>query len=143
MIRRVLAVAALVALAACSREEEPPAISPAMQKRLDEDLRDMHRRTLATRLGDDPPVAARPPVPAGPDPSLPESRSQPPAPEPEARVTWAGGRPLPWWNERLARLRADGPQPLYDLTVQRAKANGLRVVEADGKVRVEAPEETR
>lgn len=40
-----------------------------------------------------------------------------------------GGRPLPWWTERLNALRSGpGKDPrLFDLTVIRARANGLEV----------------
>jgi hypothetical protein len=45
---------------------------------------------------------------------------------------YAGGRPIAWWSERLARLRRDGPEDLYRLTLQRARLNGLEVVEREG-----------
>lgn len=45
---------------------------------------------------------------------------------------YAGGRPLPWWSERLARLRAQGPEDLYRLTVTRARLCGLAVEERPG-----------
>lgn len=45
---------------------------------------------------------------------------------------FAGGRPLPWWSERLGRLRRDGPEELYRLTLARASAAGLAVTERPG-----------
>lgn len=44
----------------------------------------------------------------------------------------AGGRSVQWWQERLAALRRDGPPDLYELGVQRARANGLVVTVREG-----------
>lgn len=79
-----------------------------------------------------------------------------PVPEPEARLSppaeaptlitppserHAGGRPLSWWRGYLKQLRASGPPPLFDLAVQRARANGLVVKVTDTAVSVDAPQE--
>jgi hypothetical protein len=55
-----------------------------------------------------------------------------------------GGRPVSWWQERLTTLHRDGPAELYELGVQRARANGLVVaVGAEGAVTVRVAPEAR
>jgi hypothetical protein len=80
--------------------------------------------------------AASPPPAAPASPAAPAT-SAAPTPAAAAAVTvtsqrYAGGRPIAWWSERLARLRRDGPEDLYRLTLERARLNGLEVVEREG-----------
>jgi hypothetical protein len=82
---------------------------------------------LACRSGADAPASA------------PAPTSAPlPAPAPELRPlqhiipAYAGGRPIAWWSERLGKLRREGPQDLYRVTLDRARRNGLEVIEEDG-----------
>ena len=66
-----------------------------------------------------PEVVHAAPDPANAAPALTERR-------------YAGGRPIAWWSERLSKLRREGPADLYRITVDRARLNGLDVVEKDG-----------
>jgi hypothetical protein len=50
-----------------------------------------------------------------------------------------GGRPVSWWQARLAELRRDGPPELHALALRRAKAAGLTVQERGGAVVVLEP----
>lgn len=57
-----------------------------------------------------------------------------------------GGRTADWWQERIASLRrAPGEEErrLAELTVERARANGLTVREEGGAVRVSPPDAAR
>lgn len=65
-------------------------------------------------------------------PAATETATAAPAPVTVTSQRYAGGRPIAWWSERLARLRRDGPADLYRLTVERARLNGLAVVEREG-----------
>jgi hypothetical protein len=74
-----------------------------------------------------PPAPVAAPPAAAPADELPSQTSR----------RYAGGRPIAWWSTRLAELRRDGPPELYRLTLERARLNGLEVVEREGgEVRV-------
>jgi hypothetical protein len=85
----------------------------------------------------DPEPASDPPVAAAPSPAsaTPAATSAArPVPSEPARAQLqasfepqAGGRTLTWWGERLTTLRRDGPPELYELALQRARTNGLKV----------------
>jgi hypothetical protein len=109
--RRLVALAGAAALAACSRSGEAPASAPR---------------------------PAPPATPAAPAAAL-DARDAAALGLPSVTMTrrYAGGRPIAWWSERLERLRREGPEDLYRLTRERARANGLEVVDRpDGGVAV-------
>jgi hypothetical protein len=118
--RLALLAAAAALAAACSKDEAPPAAR------------------FPSAAGD--PRATAPAAEPQPPPSPAPVPASAPGAEGGLALAYAGGRPLAWWNERLTRLRAEGPPALYELTVERARANGLRVVEQDAAVRVEPAE---
>jgi hypothetical protein len=78
------------------------------------------------------------PAPATPAATAPVPAAPAPRPDDGVRLAltgerrFAGGRPLPWWSERLAKLRRDGPEALYRLTAARARLAGLEVTEQPG-----------
>jgi hypothetical protein len=81
------------------------------------------------------PPSTPPPSPAatpGPTSLAPAAASALGLPTAASTQAYAGGRPVAWWGERLRRLRRDGPPELYRLTLDRARLNGLAVVEKDG-----------
>jgi hypothetical protein len=62
---------------------------------------------------------------------------------PDPKQLYFGGRDGSWWVSRLRDLRQKGLDPLYQLTVKRAEASGLRVVEGpDGPDIAAGPELT-
>jgi hypothetical protein len=86
-----------------------------------------------------------------PDPGEPEPAARalaarlaaPGASLPEPPAPLYGGRTVAWWEERIEELRrglGEEAQRLADLTVARARANGLSVDEGAGRVRVSAPD---
>jgi hypothetical protein len=109
-----------------------------------------------------PPAALPPPIPAlapRPAPALVAAAAAAPGPaDPFARKgapppragftdqTLLGGRPVAWWQSRLELLRGrtdpEGRE-LYQLTADRAVANGLEVKEVDGALRVYPSEALR
>ncbi|HEY6098192.1 MAG TPA: hypothetical protein VIW03_02100 [Anaeromyxobacter sp.] len=107
--RGALRLAGALALLACSRAPEPP-----------------------------PPPAASPAPPGAATASAPLSgldagkASALGLPSGTTTRAYAGGRPIAWWSERLAKLKREGPEDLYRLTLERARLNGLAVVEKDG-----------
>jgi hypothetical protein len=52
-----------------------------------------------------------------------------PLQSPVEPMRFHGGRTVAWWKERLELLQRQGTPALYRLTLQRAGAAGLRVVE--------------
>ncbi len=115
--RHLAALAAAAAIIACSRAGEAPASAP---------------RPPAPAVAPPPPVS---PLPA----AALDAHDAAALGLPSATTTrrYAGGRPIAWWSERLGRLRRDGPEDLYRLTRERARLNGLEVVEKpDGGITV-------
>jgi hypothetical protein len=114
-VTAALAAAIAGPLLACSAGAPDPAAAFARASRAPP--------RAAPATGDERSAPA--PAPSGPAPT---AAAAPPA----IGRRYAGGRPIAWWSERLARLRRDGPEDVYRLTVERARLNGLEVVEREG-----------
>lgn len=93
--------------------------------------------------GASPSVAGAVPEVTLPVPAAAAAPAQAPrAPEPPSLPTGylLAGRPVEWWRDRLTLLRArsdDAGHRMFELTRERAVANGLIVMEREGRVAVE------
>lgn len=89
------------------------------------------------------PAASSAPAPAtGPAGARRDPAAQPgDLQAPDVSQLYFGGREGRWWNARLRELRERKDDRLYQLTVKRAEANGLRVVDGpDGPEIAAGPE---
>jgi hypothetical protein len=96
-------------------------------------LDNLHAR-VTVEVGPAQPPAAPAPAPVASTPAI-EPRVVDTSGPPRLMLQdrrYAGGRPLAWWSARLARLRAQGPEDLYRLTLTRAMLCGLAVEERPG-----------
>lgn len=108
------------------------------------------KRAAPARTAPETPPSPPPPEVAPVEPSpgpakasteLAAAASAPPAPPVLPPGYLLGGRTLYWWQERLRSLRSrsdDAGQRLFELTRERASANGLVVTGDGGELRVEA-----
>jgi hypothetical protein len=115
-----LGVLGLAALLACGASPDPGGLRGAIDRLLG--------------------GAPAPKQDAAPIPAPRTPREDAPLPNAMSSRRFAGGRSIAWWSERLTRLRREGPEDLYRLTLERARLNSLDVAEgANGEVTVGAP----
>jgi hypothetical protein len=143
----------LVALAARLRRDPTDELVRASERayegsleRQAELIRGSSRATTPAAATSPAPAAAPRPDPREPEPAARDLAARLAAPSsglPGPPEPLYGGRTVAWWEERIAELRrglGEDAQRLGDLTVARARANGLSVEEGAGRVRVTAPD---